>query len=140
MKIVGKNFLKAFLFVCSGLVLTTIVFAGVRAAIGPPTEPGSPEATNITASGCKLSFLAPRNDGGAPIYNYLIEYRTWGWGAWIKKGTTQSSVREYTVHNMTEGSEASFRVFANNEYGMSPPSLPSDYITFKDPFKPGKDQ
>lgn len=136
MKKNGKNFLRPFLFVCLGLIITTIAFAGVRAAMNPPSEPGSPEASNITANGCKLSFLAPRNDGGSPIYNYSIEYRTWGWGAWIKKGTTESNVREYTVYNMTENSEASFRVFANNKYGMSPPSLPSDYITFKNPFKP----
>jgi len=136
MKKNGNFFLKSFLFVCLGLIITTIAFAGVRAVMGPPSEPGRPEATNIKADGCTLTFLPPKKDGGSPIYNYSVEYRTWGWGTWIKKGTTPSNVCEYTVYNMTENSEASFRVFANNKCGISKPSEASDYITFKNPFKP----
>ena len=80
MKKNGNFFLKPFLFICLGLIITTIAFAGVSAAMDPPSEPGRPEATNIRADGCTLTFLAPVRDGGAPVYNYSIEYRTWGWG------------------------------------------------------------
>lgn len=73
MKKIRKNALKSFLFICLGLTVTTIVFAGARLTVGPPDPSGKPIAVEVSTTGCLLRYEAPRNDGGSPIMCYIIE-------------------------------------------------------------------
>ena len=134
MKKIRKSVLKSFLFICLGLTVTTIVFAGVKSVATPPDPPGKPSAREVTTTGCLLEYKAPRNDGGLPVKSYVIECMilTWGWDRWELKGT--SPELEYAVSYMVEGSKAIFRVRAENRAGVGQPSKESDEITFEDPF------
>ncbi len=130
MEKIKKSILKIFLFACLGLTLTTITFA--RMGGKAPGPPGRPEATNIHRFGCRLTYLAPLDDGGAPIQQYHIEIRTDWDKTWIFKGKTP--FLEYDVDGMFGGTEAEFRVLAENEFGKSEPSKPCKVIEFTDPF------
>ena len=132
MKKIRKNALKSFLFICLGLTVTTIVFAGARLTVGPPDPPGKPIAVEVSTTGCLLRYEAPRNDGGSPIMCYIIEGQYDGFfSIWEDKGTSYTT--EHTVSDMIEGYTAIFRVIARNKYGASKPSKESNEVTFEDP-------
>ncbi len=40
-----------------------------------PGKPGRPEASEVTGRTASLTWTAPESDGGAEIFNYIIEYR-----------------------------------------------------------------
>ena len=127
-----KNVLRSFLFVCLGLTVATITFAGV-AVIKAPSHPGKPLIVDMWRTGCLLNYLTPQNDGGEPVTNYYIEYRgQWELG-WKFRGS--SKTLEYRLEGMKEGSMAQFRVNASNSAGMSGrPSKSSGFIEFASPF------
>lgn len=59
MKKSRKNISKLFLFVCLGLTLTTIVFAGARISGDVPSPPGTPKIVDVGADRCELEYLRP---------------------------------------------------------------------------------
>lgn len=131
MKSTKKNVLKPILFVCLGLAITTIAFTyGNQPTV--PDSPGLPYVTDIRTDGCDLKWRKPKYDGGSPITGYIIQCTEGFFSRWYNKGTARPSELIYKVNGMQEGKEASFRVSAENEFGMSNPSDASDYITFRD--------
>lgn len=112
-----KKFLKPFLFICLGLVITTIVFASI--VLERPSPPREPNVNDITATSCKISYKAPLSDGGSPIITYIIECRYEDSPKWINKGGSKEL--EHTVINMRENSTARFRIKAINSVGESDP-------------------
>ncbi len=43
--------------------------------VDKPGKPGRPEATDIKVQTVALKWKVPDDDGGAPIKNYVVEYR-----------------------------------------------------------------
>lgn len=76
-----------------------------------------------------IKYEEPIRNGGAPITNYIIEYRHSMDLLWTLKGTSKGL--EYTAYNMT-GSKVQFRVRAENIVGVGEPSEGSDYVKFGD--------
>ena len=58
-----RSFLKSTLLVCLGLVVTTVVFAGMR-FLSPPSPPGQPLIVDYWTTGCVIEYTAPENSGG----------------------------------------------------------------------------
>ena len=94
-----------------------------RPGPGPPdpgpvrqTVPSAPR--NLLAEGgdgqVKLTWEAPRDDGGSEIRDY--EYRIDGKGRWISIGTTDTT---HTVTGLTNGTTYTFEVRAVNRNGES---------------------
>lgn len=94
--------------------------------------PGQP--TNLTVSGsgpndagssdsveASLTWTAPASDGGAPITDYLVEYRVDG-GSWTTFTRAQSTATSATVTGLTGLSGVDFRVSADNS-GYSGPGI-----------------
>jgi len=104
--------------------------------------PGQP--TNLTVSGsgpndagssdsveASLTWTAPASNGGAPITDYLVEYRVDG-GSWTTFTRAQSTATSATVTGLTGLSGVDFRVSADNSgysgpgiTGVGPPSEPA---------------
>lgn len=122
-----KKFLKPFLFICLGLVITTIVFASVR-SFDKPTPPRKVLVVEIGATKCTLEYEAPDSQGAGPIISYDIQSQEKGDDIWVGKGTSKRL--KHQVVDMREGSEARFRVIASNKYGKSDPSEPTCYVKF----------
>lgn len=122
-----KKFLKPFLFICLGLVITTIVFASVR-SFDKPTPPRKVLVVKVDATKCTLEYEAPDSQGAGPIISYDIESQGKYSLLWKDRGTSTGLTHQ--VVGMDEGSEARFRVIASNIYGKSEPSEPTGYVKF----------
>lgn len=128
----NRKFIKKVILLSMCLAVSTIAVSALRRYVQPPSQPGRPEAYNITEDRCDLIYLEPISDGGAPITNYFIEKRSEWNIRWKRIGTTPYLT--FRVSNVASGTIAQFRVLAKNLAGLSEPSKASDFITFQDPF------
>lgn len=127
-----KKFLKPFLFICLGLVITTIVFANVRIAAERPSPPRNLNVDCVTANSCTISYKAPLHDGGSPIISYKIECKEHDSNVWVNKGV--SAGLSHDIINMRKGTRALIRVTASNSVGESDPVETKEEILFEDKF------
>uniref|UniRef100_A0A3B4Y526 Titin n=1 Tax=Seriola lalandi dorsalis TaxID=1841481 RepID=A0A3B4Y526_SERLL len=93
----------------------------------PPGPPGKPVAFNVTSDGMTISWEAPGFDGGSPILGYHIEKKDRNSLLWQKVNSTIISNKEYRIIGLMEGLEYSFRVYAENNAGLSPVSEQSKH-------------
>lgn len=49
-----------------------------------PSKPGRPDCSDIHATALKLKWKVPDSDGGAEIFNYVVEAREEGLGKWVR--------------------------------------------------------
>lgn len=91
---------------------------------GPADIPGPPEApleiTEQDIDACTLLWNPPQEDGGTNITNYIVEKCDVSQGDWIivSSSCTKTSFR---MTKLTTGKEYSFRVRAENRFGISEP-------------------
>jgi hypothetical protein len=97
------------------------------------TPEGPMEITEIRPDSCVLTWKPPKNDGGSPISNYIIEKFDTKKGDW-QKVSSFCRVPFYEVTGLNEGSEYKFRVSAENAYGQSQPLESEKPIIAKNPF------
>lgn len=86
-------------------------------------RPGKPEnlrADEFAGDSLTLYWYPPKDDGGAPVTNYVIEKREARALTWTKV-SSYCTVPFVRVRNLTVGREYEFRVFAENQYGQSEP-------------------
>ena len=65
-----------------------------------------------------MTWRAPKSDGGSMITGYVIECREGSRTTWTRVGTTSSETLRYKATRLTEGSEYTFRVAAENSIGV----------------------
>ena len=90
-----------------------------------PDAPGKPDVVDLMATSARITWLPPDNDGGAPITNYVIEYRRAGDKKWIEFKTDVTDT-DLLVESLKEETEHEFRVAAQNKAGVGPFSPPSE--------------
>ncbi len=102
--------------------------------VDKPSPPNKPiDVYDITPETCTLSWRPPNDDGGSPVTNYVVERQDIAGGYWTKicsfvRGLT------YDVIGLEQNKKYSFRVRAENQYGVSEPTEIEDPITAKFPF------
>ena len=105
---------------CSGVGPISAPAFYVTTSSIPPTAP-----TNVTISGCNsgytnsviLTWTAPANDGGSPITNYIVYYRTTSpVGIWYTYNTN-SDATTAIVTLPSSNTSYDFKVAAQNEAG-----------------------
>jgi len=89
----------------------------------PPEAPMVLEISDWDATLVRLKWKTPVNDGGAPITNYTMEYKTrtdeeWQQAPKVKAEKTPKGV----VDGLTTGTKYEFRVYAENRSGRGPAS------------------
>ena len=86
-----------------------------------PEMPGKPQAGAITHANLKLTWAAPRKDGGSPITKYLVQKKGAKDATWVTVNSAVPTV-SYFVEDLEPESNYSFRVFAENDVGQGPAS------------------
>uniref|UniRef100_A0A0N5AQN4 non-specific serine/threonine protein kinase n=1 Tax=Syphacia muris TaxID=451379 RepID=A0A0N5AQN4_9BILA len=88
--------------------------------------PSKPEVTDWDNDRIDIEWEAPKDNGGSPIKNYVIEKKEKGSSVWTPAGKTGGAETTFSAKGLNPGSEYEFRVIAVNEAGDSEPSEPSD--------------
>lgn len=95
-----------------------------------PDMPRGIQVRDIARDSVNLTWSAPANDGGSKIINYIIEKCATTAEMWIR--VAQSRDTHYTVVNLFGKTSYQFRVIAENKFGQSKPSDPTDPIVTKE--------
>jgi hypothetical protein len=108
----------------------------VKIQVNVVDRPGKPEGpllvSDINVDSCVLKWDAPKQDGGAPITNYVIEKFDAKKNSW-QKVSSFCRMPTYEVTGLEEGHQYKFRVSADNIYGRSDPLETDEQITAKNP-------
>lgn len=91
----------------------------------PWDEPGKPKNVEVVdwdVDHADLTWEKPDSDGGAPIIEYIIEYKDKFGKDWKRGATVGADQRSGTVPNLTENQQYEFRVKAVNKAGPGEPS------------------
>lgn len=95
-----------------------------------PDPPRGLKVTDISRDSVNLTWIEPATDGGSRIINYIIEKRATTAERWIR--VAQARDTRYTVVNLFGKTTYQFRVIAENKFGQSQPSEPTDPIITKE--------
>ena len=98
-----------------------------------PSAPGVPEVTEVGGDFVNLHWEKPQSDGGNRIQGYVIEKREAGTATWQRVNVALCHSTQINIANLIEDRQYEFRVFAQNEAGLSPPSTNSGSVKIKDP-------
>jgi serine/threonine protein kinase/predicted phage tail protein len=101
--------------------------------VDKPQPPQGPlDISDITPDNCSLAWRPPADDGGSPITNYIVEKLDTN-GIWVKVSSFVRSTH-YDVMSLEPNKKYSFRIRAENQYGISEPLESSEPVTAKYPF------
>ncbi|UJR23285.1 hypothetical protein I4U23_026301 [Adineta vaga] len=104
-----------------------------------PSPPGGP--LQVTASGkdyASLAWHTCSDDGGSDIVSYIVEKREANKSLWTKVASTRPTNPTYTCTGLLDQTSYEFRVFAENDIGISEPLELEHAVTAKLPFeRPG---
>lgn len=89
--------------------------------------------TEIGGDFVNLSWEKPIDDGGSRIQGYLIDKREIDSDTWQRVNAAICVPTQINISNLIEGRQYIFRVYAQNEAGLSLPSQASNTVTIKDP-------
>lgn len=93
-----------------------------------PGAPSNLRASDVHPESVTLDWTKPRSDGSSPITSYIIERREALSNYWTQAGTVDGHRTNFTIPNLRPGTEYHFRVFAENEMGVSEPCTISTAI------------
>lgn len=87
----------------------------------PPTRPSPPPPPIILTPqpdlSVNISWSPPHDDGGSPITKYLIE--KFHDNQWQRVSEVAMEINSYTIGNLEESTEYTFRISAENKIGKS---------------------
>ncbi|KAE8573900.1 Putative twitchin [Halyomorpha halys] len=104
-----------------------------KAPFDLPSSPGTPVVTEVGGDFVNLSWDKPSSDGGSRIQGYWVDKREINSDAWQRVNVAICLPTTINISNLIEGRQYEFRVFAQNEAGLSLPSTASNSIKIKDP-------
>lgn len=95
-----------------------------------PEAPKALVVSDISRDSITLTWEPPASDGGSEIISYIVEKCPTTADRWIRAGqTTDCSI---TIINVFGKTKYQFRVIAENQFGLSPPSDPTEPLTTKE--------
>ena len=104
-----------------------------KAPFDAPSAPGVPSVSEVGKDFAHLSWAKPDSDGGSRIQGYWIDKREAGSTMWMRINQSICITTQFNVSSLVEDRQYEFRVLAQNEAGLSPPSMASTLIRIKDP-------
>ena len=87
--------------------------------------PGAPQGplmpSDVSRDSLTLSWKPPKDDGGSPLTNYIIDKLDSQFGGWVRAARPSASTTSCPLSGLIVGHEYNFRVYAENRYGVSEP-------------------
>ncbi|ELK15969.1 Immunoglobulin superfamily member 22 [Pteropus alecto] len=127
----------------SGLVLLKLKndYGSVTATVHlsvldrPKPPQGRVEFLELSGNCVHMKWKAPKDNGGRPVTQFIVERRAVGKKAWIKIGEVDSKVTKFSTNKVEEGKAYQFRILAVNSEGVSDP-LETDEVFAGNPIEP----
>lgn len=94
---------------------------------------GAPKITEVGDDFAHLEWDKPESDGGSRIQGYWIDKREVGGRTWQRVNVAICPSPQINCSNLIEGRQYEFRVFAQNEAGLSVESSASGSVKIVDP-------
>ena len=115
------------------LPLTTDTSIVAKNPFDPPSKPDAPTPLDWGPDFCELKWKPPKDDGGSPLTEYIIEIRDKDKRAWKQalKVPANMTTGRIEAPFIEEDHKYEFRVIACNKAGPSEPSDPSVTIEAK---------
>ena len=85
-----------------------------------PGKPGAPEIETVKADQVSLSWRPPKDNGGSPIFNYILEHKAEGAYKWKRSTVETIEEPKYTLRKLSTDTVYEFRVAAENKAGVGP--------------------
>lgn len=101
------------------LPLTTQRMYKTKRLTVPEIPQGPLSIIEVTTTSITLSWEPPDDDGGAPITNYSVKYRSTSDNSWIQGGVLEGDIRIWRQTNLVQGKAYMFQVTARNSLGES---------------------
>uniref|UniRef100_K7FHZ5 Immunoglobulin like and fibronectin type III domain containing 1 n=1 Tax=Pelodiscus sinensis TaxID=13735 RepID=K7FHZ5_PELSI len=96
--------------------------------IDKPQKPRGPiEVVDSSTTGITIRWKPPKDDGGKPVQNYIIERQQVGRKTWVTLGETSRNSSTFTTNKVERDKSYCFRVRAVNAEGTSE-ALESDEV------------
>ncbi|XP_055016668.1 immunoglobulin-like and fibronectin type III domain-containing protein 1 [Boleophthalmus pectinirostris] len=93
---------------------------------GPPEGPV--ETVETTSTVIEIKWNPPKDDGGSPVTNYIIERQPNWQSLWTKLGDVTADRTTFRDRNVTHGKKYNYRIYAENPEGISDPLESDDSI------------
>ena len=91
------------------------------AVVDKPGKTGVPEVKDTQRNQVELTWTAPKDDGGSPVTNYVVEYCEETAFHWLPAGDGDTVLgTRYVVRGLSENTAYKFRVAAQNKAGVGP--------------------
>nr|XP_006823016.1 PREDICTED: titin-like [Saccoglossus kowalevskii] len=107
-----------------------------------PMPPTKPEISDVDRTVMTVTWSPPEFDGGSPVTGYFVERCDTARDRYIRVNKDSITETSLIVHDLVEGNEYVFKIYAQNEAGPSKPSPASDPRIAKPPYDapeaPGK--
>ena len=118
------------------LIVISLVFTMLTCAChtDKPSPPRNFRVTEVFKDFVVVAWDTPESDGGSPITEYLVEKRDAKRETYTKVAAVDATTFNAKATKLIEGNQYYFRVFAENEVGMSDPAQLDDPVTAKLPF------
>lgn len=102
-----------------------------------PGPPGIPQFPEIKDGQIQVTWTPPEDDGGSPITNYILEYKTESAFKWTTATDKTISETKYLVKKLDKDQAYEFRVAAENQAGVGPFSENTSPIKAAEPLGRG---
>lgn len=79
------------------------------------------EFLELSGNCVHMKWKAPKDNGGRPVTQFIVERRAVGKKSWIKIGEVDSKVTKFSTNKVEEGKAYQFRILAVNSEGVSDP-------------------
>ncbi len=107
-----------------------------KAPYDVPSPPGAPDITEVGGDFVHLSWERPEKDGGSRVKGYWVEKREVGMNVWQRVNQYIHNATQLNIDHLIEGRKYEFRIFAENDAGLSEPSSNSQSVVVRDPEEP----
>ena len=99
-----------------------------------PSSPRNVHPVEVDSTYIELAWESPESDGGSAVTGYVVEKRDMKRADFVFVANVDTTTHQYRATRLFEGCDYMFRVFAENQAGLSQPCETDKPITARMPY------